>query len=241
MILVCASFAQASSCFIAVENGKILSQEGDCKTQHPPGCDFSIVLSVMGFDSGILKDEHNPRWYYKEGYETFLNFWKSPHTPRTWILDSCVWYSGLLTVEVGPKKFYDYIHKFGYGNQDASGVNREDWTGSLLISPIEQTEFLQKFVNHKLDVGEKAYEMTKKIIFIQDLAGGWKLYGKTGIGEGPGTTRTGWFVGWIEKDNRYITFASNVVYLEKQKTIPSFIAKNAVLEKLFWLSHDLAK
>ncbi len=233
------AFAEGS-CFLVKENNQVLQQEGDCKTRHTPGCDFNIPLSLMGFDSGILQDENNPVWPYKEGYEAFLNFWKQPHTPRTWIVESCVWYSGNIVDKVGYKRIDDYIHKFKYGNQDISGMNHTDWPGALLISAEEQVEFLQRLIDHKLFVSDKAYEMTEKILFIQDMPGRWKLYGKTGVGEGPGSKSIGWFIGWIAKDNRRIPFASCVVDMQKG-TIPSFKAKNDAFTNLFWLINDLEK
>jgi beta-lactamase class D len=63
-------------CFLVKEKGRVLIEEGKCKERHNPGCDFSIVLSLMGFDSGVLIDENNLKWPYQEGYETFLNVWK---------------------------------------------------------------------------------------------------------------------------------------------------------------------
>lgn len=37
-----------------------------------PCSTFKIALSLMGFDSEILKNENNPVWLYQEGYEEFL-------------------------------------------------------------------------------------------------------------------------------------------------------------------------
>jgi beta-lactamase class D len=110
-----------------------------------------------------------------------------------------------------------------------------------VLSPNEQVEFLQKIIDRKLPVSSRAYEMTEKILFREDIIGGWKLYGKTGVGEGRGEERIGWFVGWISKGKRHIPFASCVVFPQKQETIPSFIAKNNAMEKLFWLINDLEK
>ncbi|XVN42593.1 MAG: penicillin-binding transpeptidase domain-containing protein [Candidatus Rickettsia vulgarisii] len=81
----------------------------------------------MGFDSGILENENAPVWHYKTGYETYLSFWKKPHTPKTWILDSCVWYSGNIVEKLGYEKIKEYIDKFEFGNQDITGMNRKDW------------------------------------------------------------------------------------------------------------------
>jgi beta-lactamase class D len=242
-LFLCVNMALAeTSCFLAKENGKVLKSEGDCTARHNPGCDFSIVLSLMGFDAGVLKDENSPEWHYKEGYETFLNFWKTTHTPKTWIINSCVWYSGNIVAELGFKKIDAYIRQFEYGNQDIKGMDRTDWPGALLISAQEQVDFLQRFLDRKLSVSAKAYEMTEKLLYIQELAGGWKLYGKTGNGEGKGTKRAGWFIGWIAKDKRRIPFASCVVVnFLKLDDIPSFKARGNAVNKLFWLINEFEK
>lgn len=39
---------------------------------------------------------------------------------------------------------------------------------------------------------------------LEDLSEGWSLYGKTGGG------KSGWFVGWAEKNNRRIIFVQYV-------------------------------
>ena len=231
----------AQECFVAKENGKALKDEGDCNARHTPGCDFSIAISLMGFDSGILQDENHPQWDYKEGYETYLNFWKKPHKPRTWILDSCVWYTGNIVERLGTDKIADYIHQFKYGNEDVTGINRTDWPGAVLISANEQVDFLQRFMQRKLGVSAKAYLMTEKIFFIQDMFAEWNLYGKTGVGEGPGDKRIGWFTGWLAKGERRIPFASVVVHPQKQDTIASFSAKNNAMTSLFWLINELEK
>lgn len=237
-MVLCVGKIFAAEGFIVKESGKILKNDGDYNLRLTPGCDFSIFLSIVGFDSGILKNAHQPEWPYKDGYEKFLNVWKKPHIPRTWIVDSCVWYSGNIVEKVGFDKIQDYINKFEFGNQNAAGINRHDWPGAVLISANEYVDFLQKLVDKKLPVSAHALEMTEEILYIQDLIGGWKLYGKTGVGEGAGEERIGWFVGWISKGNRSIPFASYVLYSKKPENIPSFVARSRAMEKLFWLIND---
>ncbi len=59
-------------------------------------------------------------------------------------------------------------------------------------------------------------------MFIQELSGGWKLYDKTGNGllrdkdNNKTDLQHGWFVGYIEKGNRRIVFASHIRDDEKQ-------------------------
>jgi beta-lactamase class D len=168
--------------------------------------------------------------------------------------DSCLWYSQVLTQKLGLGKFQEYIKKFNYGNMDLSGQEGQNnglthaWiSSSLQISPDEQTEFLQELIDQKLPVSKLAYDKTKKIMFIQELPGGWKLYGKTGNGRqlGQNGSKTGWqhgwFVGYIEKDKRRIVFASHISDDEKEDTFASFRARNEALNKLWYLIDELGK
>lgn len=241
------SFA-ADGCFIAKENGKVLISEGECSTSYAPESTFKIALSLIGFDSGILKNENYPSWSLPEKVDPYINVCKSDHTPRTWMRDSCLWYSQMLTNKLGMQKFENYVTKFSYGNNDLSAGLTHAWvSSSLKISPNDQTEFLARVIERTLSVSHASYDKTKKIMFIQELAGGWKLYGKTGNGRltdknGNKTDlQHGWFVGYIEKDNRKIIFASHIVDREKQTTFASFRARNDSIVKLWYLIDKIEK
>lgn len=245
----------ADNCFLAKEKNQVLKQEGSgCKTQFAPESTFKIPLSLMGYDAGIFKDEAHPEWPFKEEYDLFINVCKGPHNPQTWMRDSCVWYSQVLTQKLGMNKFKDYVAKFDYGNKDVSGDNAKNsgltdsWlSSSLQISPEEQVIFLQKFINNTLPVSKKSQDMTKNIMFIQELSGGWKLYGKTGSGYlqdkmGKKTDlKHGWFVGWIEKGDCVVVFASHIADDKKQDTFASFRARNEALIKLWYVIDALEK
>jgi beta-lactamase class D len=203
--------AQATS-FLARENGHVLLEEGDTNVRHSPCSTFKIALSAMGYDAGILKDETRPTWDFKPGCFEFLPIWKQPHDPTLWMKNSCVWYSQVLTPQLGMEKFQKYVSSFDYGNCDLSGDPGQNngltkaWLGSsLLISTSEQVAFLEKLLKCQLPVSSHAHEMTKKILYRETLSNGWKLYGKTGANE-----CQGWFVGWIEKDERTIVFAHHI-------------------------------
>lgn len=247
MLCISQAFA-AESCFLAKEKDAFLKSEGDCSTVYAPESTFKIALSLMGFDSGILKNERDPHWSLPDGVDPYINVCKGDHNPRTWMRDSCLWYSRILTTKLGMEKFQNYVSKFSYGNMDLSGGLTGAWvSSSLKISPNGQTEFLQKVVDHKLSVSHASYDKTKKIMFIQEMAGGWKLYGKTGNGkqidkEGNKTDlQHGWFVGYIEKGSRRIIFASHIVDNEKRSTFASFRARNEALIKLWYLIDELEK
>lgn len=209
------SFIHASS-FIAVEGEETLQEEGDCDKQYSPCSTFKFPLSLMGFEEDILTHDTQPEWPFRQGYMDDLEFWKVPHNPKMWIKNSCVWFSQVLTQKLGIKKFQQYISRFDYGNEDLSGGLKRAWLmSSLKISPREQVSFLQKFLKRALGLKENTYAMTKNILYVGELAEGWKLYGKTGTGHQWNASQTtqnpklhqGWFVGWIEKNKRRIVFA----------------------------------
>ncbi|QSH41391.1 class D beta-lactamase [Lentisphaerota bacterium ZTH] len=237
----------ADYCFIAAENYKVIKQAGDnCSLRQAPCSTFKIALSLMGYNEGILKDETHPEFPFKKGYVDWLERWKQPHNPQLWMKNSCVWYSQVLTKKLGMKKYKEYAVKFNYGNADVSGdkgknngLSRAWLSSSLQISPEEQIKFLQKLIDYKLPVSKKANEMTRKILFVEKLADGWKLYGKTGNGSqqrADGSKikdrQVGWFVGWISKGKRHIVFVYRILDKNKQNTYASLRAKAAARKEL---------
>lgn len=247
--------ALASDCFLAKENGKVLTSEGDCITSYAPNSTFKIVLSLIGFDSGILQNDNDPIWDYKnyeKNYDYYINICKGSHNPHSWMRDSCLWYSQVITDKLGMKKFKQYIKKFKYGNMDLSGEKGKDngllysWiSSSLQISPEQQVSFIQKIIDKKLSISKDAYDKTKQVMFVQEFVGGWKLYGKTGSGlilekNGKKTDlQQGWFVGWIEKNHRKVVFASHVSDSAKRTdSYASFRARNEALIKLWYLINN---
>jgi beta-lactamase class D len=211
---VCTVVADAAS-------GEVLTQQGDCSSRTTPASTFKIAISLMGFDSGFLKDAHAPTLPYHSGYPDWGgDAWRQPTDPARWIKYSVVWFSQQVTQSLGMSQFADYTKEFAFGNADVRGDKRHDglthaWIdSSLQISPIEQVAFLTKIVNHKLPVSEHAYEMTSQITEFTKLSDGWDIHGKTGTGfpENPDGSDDeahgwGWFVGWASRNGKTLVFA----------------------------------
>ena len=102
---LCGSAVQAHTVCTAVADagtGKILLRQGDCATRVTPASTFKIAISLMGFDSGFLKDAHTPTLPYREGYVDWGGAeWKKPTDPARWINYSVVWYSQQVTQTSG--------------------------------------------------------------------------------------------------------------------------------------------
>lgn len=252
-ILVYSWTAFASQCFITKENNQITQQGKGCDKRYAPCSTFKIVLSLIGYDSGILGDEVHPVWSFKEGYPALLDKWKQDQTPHSWIKNSCVWYSQVLTKKLGMKKFQSYVTTLNYGNMDLSGDKGKNngltnaWlSSSLEISSLEQIDFLEKLLKDKLSVSKHAHTMTKNILFVEDLKNGWKLYGKKGCGVllSPDRKRKlkiqhGWFIGWIEKNGRKIIFSNHIVNDKKENIFASLRAKAEAKERLIKIIQNM--
>ncbi len=215
------SYAEENFLLINGVTEEVIFEMGPSTSEQISPCSsFKIALSLMGYDAEILKDENSPVWVYQEGYDDFLPTWKGPLSPQTWMNYSCIWYSKVLAKELGADKIQSYLDSTEYGNQDISGGSIELGSGntpswvcsSLKISVKEQVDFIQNMIQGKLLFSNHAVQMTKTILFKEELADGWKLFGKTGwsgsyITLDGITLEHGWFVGWIEKDFEIYPFA----------------------------------
>lgn len=206
--------------FILIHGTNLYERGTGVEERVSPCSTFKIALCLMGFDSGVLVDENTPIWPYEDGYDDFLATWKQPQTPQMWMKHSCIWYSKILARKIGALPFQNYLAAFNYGNQNSSGgLTTCHLSSSLKISPKEQAYFIQKMLQEKLPVPYQVTLLTKKLLFIETLPNGWKLYGKTGLGKGPnGMDELGWFVGWVEREGYCIPFAYNII---EEKVNPS--------------------
>jgi beta-lactamase class D len=212
LFFTCALVFSAEENFLLIDSAtdQIVLQLGpNVHERVSPASTFKIALGLMGYDSGILKDERTPVWDFQEGYVSHRESWKAPQTPFSWMKNSCVWYSQILAGELGMDTIKMYLKSLEYGNQDMSGGLTEAWLGSSLkISPEEQVKLIQRMLQGKLPIKPSSIQLTKALLFLEELEGGWKLFGKRGLCSS--TEEIGWFVGWIEKEEHFFLFAYNI-------------------------------
>lgn len=227
------------------QSAKVLKQQGECEERLSPASTFKVALSLIGYDSGYLVDEHHPALPFREGYAALDPSWKTTVDPSTWMRNSVVWYSQQLTTSLGHERLERYLIRFAYGNRDLSGnpgMNdglTQAWlSSSLRISPLEQAVFLQKVVTRQLPVSPKAYEMTARLTALGELGDGWDLHGKTGSGyqmrpDGPDLKRQiGWFIGWASRGEASVVFVYAIADQGVQGTRAGMRARSEFLPRL---------
>jgi len=223
-------------------SGQRLQHQGQCDERATPASTFNIAVSLMGYDSGILIDEHTPLLPFKPGYTDWNENWRMATDPSSWIRNSTVWYAQQVTTGLGEARVQRYIDSFGYGNRDLAGdegkhngLNMAWIASSLKISPDEQLDFLRKLVNRQLPVSHRAQEMTARLLRQQTLDNGWTIYGKTGTaspvlanGRDDPRLQYGWFAGWATKGARTIVF-TRMMLDERQETYAGPRARESFL------------
>lgn len=231
-----ALFPEMDTCLVIYDLNKNKIVENfnsvECAKRISPCSTFKVPLSLMGYDSGILKNVTDPEWKFNVEYKSELEIWRQNHNPKSWMANSVVWYSQILTKRLGEKKFKNYVEKFHYGNLDISGNEgkndglTESWlSASLKISAYEQLDFLKKLIKETLPVSNHAIKMTKKIMFVEELEKGWKLYGKTGSGRDKSNNmQYGWFIGWVEKASQTYIIVLNI---NDRKQMSEFAGRRA--------------
>jgi beta-lactamase class D len=252
-LLVFSTVVQAD-CFIIKELRATSAaiSEGECQERVSPGSTFEIALALMGFESGILKDPKTPEWPFKPEYEssygTYIDKWRAPHAPASWIKDSCIWYSQALTQTLGLEKFRYYVELFNYGNQDISGNIGQNngltnaWlNSSLKISPSEQIQFITNILLDKIPISTNAVELTKQLLFTSNINKKWKLYANANFNDQlthselqSKDLQIGWYVGWVSNlaEDKHYMFAYLLQDNEPKKITASLKAKKLAETKI---------
>ena len=244
------SAAQAKTiCTVVADakSGETLMQQGDCAGRVTPASTFKVALSVIGYDTGFLKDEHTPTLPFRKGYVDWGgDNWKQPTDAVRWLKYSVVWFSQQITHALGEETLHDYATKLSYGNADFSGdvgknngLDRAWIASSLKISPLEQVAFLKGLVNRQLPVSAHAMDMTMKVVETTEGRDGWTVKGKTGMAYPRKPDYTfdeehpwGWFVGWATKGDRTVVFARLIQDDRKIAGTAGVRARDAFLSEL---------
>lgn len=181
-----------------------------------PASTFKITNSIIGLETGVLKDEnHLFRWD------------KKPRMLKTWEADlslaeaykvSCVPCYQEVARAIGTKRMNEYLKKLDYGNMEiADSMIDIFWLeGEFKISQKQQINFLERLHNKALPISDRTFNIMQKIMLLDENED-YKLSGKTGWAIRNGNN-IGWFVGFLEKDDNVYYIATNVTPLNQDKT-----------------------
>src|SRR3990172_9040931 len=190
-----------------------------CYEQFIPASTFKIPNSIIGLETGVIKDENFVILW--DSVVRQIEAWNHDMDLKTAIKVSCVPYYQELARRVGEVKMQEMVNKLKYGNMNISGGLDRFWlTGELRISQAEQIDFLKRLYKEELPVSKRSMDITKNIMLLEDNHV-YKLRAKTGWCDTKDSISIGWFVGWIEKDGNAYIFAVNIESSNPQENFAS--------------------
>lgn len=191
-------------------------------TRRSPCSTFKIISSLIALEKGVIEPEDSVRtWsgeiFWNEDWNKDIGFSDAFHA-------SCVWYFREVIDEIGKDAIQEELNRLQYGNCDIS-----DWEGhlntnnnnpvltgfwiesSLLISPKEQTEVMERIFGDHTEYSEETVDQLKQVMLLSEQnEADVSIYGKTGMGKAHGIVVDSWFTGVADTDGRRIYFC---VYL----------------------------
>lgn len=191
--------------------------------RRSPCSTFKIVSGLTALKNGIVTGESSERIWSGE------TFWKAEWNRdidfRDAFKTSCIWYFRAIIDELGKERMQTELNALNYGNCDIS-----DWEGklntnnnnraltgfwvesSLLISPKEQAEVMERIFGDESTYDADVLSILKEVMLSETTDDNIKIYGKTGLGKMGGKLADAWFVGFMEDGNEPLYFA---IYLSE--------------------------
>lgn len=192
-----------------------------------PASTFKIPNSIIALETGVLKNQHQIiKW---DGEKRFLDVWNKDQNLKSAFKASCVWFYQELALRIGKDNYKKYLRLLDYGNQDTGKDITNFWLShELLITPIEQLQFLQKLHHQQFKISPKTYEILKDIM-LEEETESYKLYSKTGAATKDWVGH-GWYVGYIVTKDQTWYFVTNIMInsmddLSKRKNVTMQILK----------------
>ncbi len=194
-----------------------LSNPDRCKTGFLPASTFKIFNSIAALETGIASGkDFMIKW---DGTDHGSTGWNRDHTLESAFKASAYWYYQEIARRIGREKMQLWLDKVNYGNKNLEGGIDQFWLmGSLRITPVEQTQFIAQLVKETLPFSKVNQQLIKEIMIEKDTVG-YRLGAKTGWAILPDHTNIGWYVGYILKNGKSYTFATNI---ETKQQIPGF-------------------
>ena len=194
-------------------NGSLLIESLDGKAKHQynvneqesfiPASTFKIPNTLIILEEGLIKDQFEIiKW---DGEKREYAAWNQDQTLKTAFQYSCVWCFQRYAIQVGDKKYHEYLRKFYYGNLlTGSDITRFWLDGDLRLSVKDQIRFLRKVYAEDLPI-KKHHIRILKAIMLSEENEDYKIWSKTGW-----SGKDGWYVGYLETDNQIWFFANHV-------------------------------
>lgn len=190
---------------VAPGAGTAVSAKETCERRLPPCATFELAATVIALDRGLVPDANAPvkRNPAVEGDPPEgVNLRDAFRKPVPWVFEE-------VARRIGSEAFTRSLAAMRYGNAEARGpverIGRGEDAPGLTLSAVEQVDFLARLRRGELPTSGESQARTVEVVpteRIGDATVAWK----TGACDG-----AAWAVGWLERAQRNVIFASVVM------------------------------
>ena len=177
-------------------------------TRVSPDSTYKIFDALIALESGIINNKNSTLKWSGRNYP--YKSWNKDQNLESAVKNSVNWYFQDIDKQIGKEKLQSYYKKMGYGNYNLAGRISDYWLeSSLRISPVEQVQMLKDFYTNNMAFKKENINTIKNILKLSEKNGA-VLSGKTGTGAVNGKNINGWFIGYVEKGEKFFIFATNI-------------------------------
>jgi beta-lactamase class D len=173
-----------------------------------PASTFKIPNSIIALETGVV--ENDSTLFKWDGNQRNLAIWEQDLIFKDAFHFSCVPCYQEVARKIGVASMQSYLQQLNYGaiDVDATTIHNFWLQGSSKINQMQQIDFLQRFFQSELPISKRTEELMKKMM-IMEKTPDYQLSGKTGWSIS-NDINNGWFVGYLETQNKVYYFAANV-------------------------------
>lgn len=182
--------------------------------QYTPASTFKIANSLIALETGVLSGV-NQRLSVDLNTYPEESWWLPAWATETFDLRGAFQNSVFpiyrsIASDISNSAMQQYIEHFDYGNRDiSSGIDNFWVAGSLEISALEQTAFLQKLYANDFTLAEDTLNGLKEIMLVEETDS-YKLYAKSGAALVENDEVILWYVEFVENNEDVQFFAFNM-------------------------------
>ncbi|MGE3275125.1 MAG: penicillin-binding transpeptidase domain-containing protein [Vicinamibacterales bacterium] len=199
-----------------------VSDAAECGRPTAPASTFKVPHALIALEVGVVSATEEVPW---DGVDRGVAAWNRSHTLESAIRWSAVWFFQRTAGLIGPDRMRAALRSLHYAGDTFDGDIRQFWlNGDLVVTPLEQLDFLGRMMRGELPVAARHLEAVKAAMVMPagqvTMAGGAQPFvldwpeplvvrAKTGNTTVDGE-RVSWLIGEFESGARAYVFASRV-------------------------------
>lgn len=193
-------------------------------TQYIPASTFKILNALIGLENQKVTTDETFKW---DGNKRAFSIWEKDMNLGEAMTLSAVPVYQELAKRIGLDLMSKEVKRVSFGNLNIGTQIDNFWlVGPLMITPIQEVEFVNDLANSKLPFKAETQKQVKNMLLIKEINGS-KIYAKSGWGMDV-TPQVGWLTGWVEQPTgKIISFSLN---LEMKPHMPGSI-RNEIMYK----------